>query len=66
MNVPVAAAAVVAIVSVEPCPAVTDAGLNVALTPEGNPLSDRLTVRAVPEVTCVLTAYVALDPATTV
>jgi hypothetical protein len=66
VNVPVAAAAVVAIVSVDPCPAVTDAGLNVGLAPEGSPLADRLTVRAVPETSCVFTAYVVLEPATTV
>jgi len=65
VNVPVAAAAVVAMVSVEPSPAVTDAGSNVALAPEGRPLADRLTVRAVPDATCVLTANVVLDPAST-
>jgi len=66
VNVPTAAAPVVAMVRVEPCPAVTDAGLKDALAPEGNPLAERLTVRAVPEVTWVLTAYVVFEPATTV
>src|SRR5438876_3085491 len=66
VNVPIAADAVVAIVSVEPCPAVTDAGSNVALAPEDSPLADRLTVRAVPDATWVVTAYVVLEPATIV
>src|SRR5438093_7110806 len=63
VNVPVAAAAVVAMVSVEPSPAVTDAGSNVALAPEGRPLADRLTVRAVPDATCVQTANGGPEPA---
>lgn len=66
VNVPIAAAPVVAMVSVEPWPAVTDAGLNVALAPEGRPVADRLTTRAVPDTTCVLTANVVLEPATTI
>jgi len=66
VNVPRAADAVVAIERVEPCPAVTDAGLNVALEPEDRPSADRVTVRAVPDATWVLTANVVLDPATTV
>ncbi|TME29942.1 MAG: hypothetical protein E6I66_10500 [Chloroflexi bacterium] len=66
VNVPIAADAVVPIVSVELCPAVTSAGLNVALAPEGSPLANRLTVRAVPDATCVLTVYVVLEPATIV
>src|SRR5438552_638882 len=65
VNVPTAATEVVAMVSVEPCPAVTDAGSNVAPAPDGNPLAERLTVRAVPATTCVLTAYVVLEPVTT-
>jgi hypothetical protein len=66
VNVPSAAPAVVAMVRVEPCPAVTDAGLKVALVPEGSPLADRLTVRGIPEIAWVLTAYVVLEPTTTV
>lgn len=66
VNVPRAADAVVAIERVEPCPAVTEAGLNVALAPEGSPSADRVTARAVPDATSVLTANVVLDPATTV
>jgi hypothetical protein len=66
VDVPTAADVVVAIVSVELCPAVTDAGLNVAVAPEGSPLADRVTVRAVPETSCVLIANVVLEPATTV
>ena len=62
---PVAVGAVVAMVSVEPCPAVTDAGLNVAPAPAGNPVAERVTVRAVPDATCVPIAYVVLEPATT-
>ncbi|MDP9274723.1 MAG: hypothetical protein M3O99_03905 [Chloroflexota bacterium] len=65
VDVPIAADVVV-IVRVEPCPAVTEAGLNVAVTPDGSPLADRLTVRAVPDATTVLTANVVLEPATTV
>jgi hypothetical protein len=66
VDVPTAAEVVVAIVSVELWPAVTDAGLNVALAPEGSPLAERVTVRAVPDTTRVLTANVVLEPATTV
>jgi hypothetical protein len=66
VDVPTAADVVVAIVSVELCPAVTDAGLNVALAPKGSPLAERVTVRAVPDTTSVLTANVVLEPATTV
>ena len=66
VNVPIAVDDVVAMLSVEPCPARRDAGSNVALAPEGSPLDDRVTVRAVPEATCVLTANVVVDPATTV
>lgn len=66
LNVPVAADAVVDTVSVELCPAVTDVGLKVALAPEGNPVAERLTLRAVPAVTRVVTVYVALEPWITV
>jgi hypothetical protein len=66
VDVPTAADVVVAIESVELCPAVTDAGLNVAVAPEDSPLADRVTVRAVPETSCVLIANVVLEPATTV
>jgi len=65
VNVPTAATEVVAMVSVEPCPAVTDAGSNVAPAPDGSPLAERLTVRGVPDRTWVLTAYVVLEPVTT-
>ena len=65
-NVPGAATAVVDTVSVELCPAVTEAGLKLALAPEGNPVTVRMTVRAVPAATNVPTAYVVLDPCTTV
>ena len=54
-NVPVAAAAAVDTVSVEVCPAVTEAGLKLALAPDGNPVAERLTGRAAPAVACVLT-----------
>ena len=40
-------------VSVELAPAVTELGLKLALAPDGSPLSDRLTVWALPEVTAV-------------
>jgi len=66
VDVPIAADVVVTIVSIEPCPAVTDAGLNVALAPDGSPVAERVTVRAVPDTTCVLTENVVLEPATTV
>src|SRR5437773_771307 len=66
VDVPAAAAAVVVTVSVALCPAVTAAGANAPLAPAGSPLIDRLTERAVPEVTCVSTRYVVLEPWTTV
>ena len=65
-NVPVAAVAVVDTVSVELSPAVTEAGLKLALAPEGNPVAERLTVRAVPAATRVPTVYVVLEPWATV
>lgn len=40
--------------------------MNVALAPEGNPVAVRLTGRAAPAVTDVLTVYVVLEPWTTV
>jgi hypothetical protein len=40
--------------------------LNVALVAEGSPLADKLTVCAIPDATCVLTANVVLEPTTTV
>src|SRR2546423_970227 len=64
--VPVAAVVVVAIVRTELPPAFTDAGLKVPVAPAPSPLTDKLTVRAVPDATCVLTAYVVLEPWTTV
>jgi len=65
-NVPVAAVAVVDTVSVDLCPAVTEAGLKVALAPAGKPVAERVTARGAPAVVCVLTVYVALEPWTTV
>ena len=65
-NVPVAAVAVVDTVSVELCPAVTEAGLNVALAPAGRPVAERFTGREAPAVAWVLTVYVVLEPWTTV
>jgi hypothetical protein len=65
-NVPVAVVVVVVTVRIELPPAVTDAGENAPLVPEGNPVTDRLSVWADPDVTWVLTVYVALEPWTTV
>jgi len=65
VNVPVAAVVVVAMVRTELPPAVTAAGLKEPVAPAGIPLTERLTVRAVPEVTCVFTVYVVLEPWTT-
>jgi hypothetical protein len=45
---------------------VTEAGLKLALAPAGNPVAARLTARAVPAVTDVLTVYAVLEPWTTV
>ena len=66
VDVAMVADVVVTTVSVEPCPAVTDAGLNVALAPVGSPVAESVTIRAVPDTTCVLTENVVLEPATTV
>src|SRR5439155_5997533 len=66
VDVPVAAVVVVVTASVALCPAVTAVGMNAALAPAGSPLIDRLTERAVPDVTCVSTVYVVLEPWTTV
>src|SRR5438034_148401 len=65
-KVPVTAASVVATVRVEAPPAMTDGGANAPVAPEGSPVTVRLTVSAAPEVTCVVTAYVVLDPWATV
>jgi hypothetical protein len=65
-NVPVGVVVVVATVRVEVPLAMTDAGVNAPVAPEGNPVIERLTVWAVPEVTCVVTPYAALDPWATV
>ena len=65
VDVPVAAVVVVVTVRIELCPAVMAAGANVALAPAGSPPIDSVTVRAVPELTCVSTLYVVLDPWTT-
>jgi len=64
-NVPVAAVVVVDTVSVELCPARTEAGAKLALAPAGNPEAERLTVRAAPVVTNVVTVYVVVEPWTT-
>jgi hypothetical protein len=44
---------------------VTEVGLKLALAPAGSPAAARLTGRAVPAVTNVLTVYVVLEPWTT-
>jgi hypothetical protein len=44
---------------------VTEVGLKLALAPAGNPVAARLTARAVPAVTNVLTVYLVLEPWTT-
>ncbi len=54
-KIPVAAVAVVDTVSVELWPARTEAGAKLALAPADNPEAERLTVRATPDVTNVLT-----------
>ena len=66
VNTPVVAVVMVATVKVALCPAVTAAGRNVPVAPAGSPPSDRLTVRAVPEVSCVATVYDVPDPWTIV
>src|SRR5206468_11840707 len=66
VNVPVAAVDVAAMVRTELPPAVTEAGLKVPVAPAASPLTDRLTVPAGPDVACVLTVYVVLEPWTTV
>jgi len=66
VNVPAAALVDVATASVEPPPAETVDGLNVAVAPAGTPLTDRTTGRELPAVACVLTVYVVLAPCTTV
>ena len=65
-TVPAGVAAVVEMVRIELPPALTDAGLKVPVAPAGNPLTERLTERAAPDVACVLTVYVVLEPRTTV
>ncbi|MDP9274722.1 MAG: hypothetical protein M3O99_03900 [Chloroflexota bacterium] len=40
--------------------------MKLALAPEGRPVAERLTARAVPAVTNVLTVYVVLEPCATV
>src|SRR5205823_15013405 len=65
VNVPVAAVVVVAMVRTELPPAVTDVGLNEPAAPVPSPLTERVTVCAVPDATCVLTVYVVLEPWTT-
>src|SRR2546426_1176459 len=66
LNVPVAAVVVVAIVRTELPPAFTDAGLKLPVAPAPSPLMERLTERGAPDVACVLTLYVVLEPLTTV
>ena len=57
---------VVAMVRTELPPAVTDAGLKEPVAPAPSPLADKVTVRAMPDATCVLTVYTVLEPWTTV
>src|SRR5439155_1105908 len=66
VNVPVAAVDVAAMVRTELPPALTDAGLNEPVAPAAKPLTERLTGRAAPDVACVLTVYVVLEPLETV
>jgi hypothetical protein len=65
-NVPVGVPLVVATVNVDVPPAVTEAGAKVSVAPEGNPVIERFTVWAVPDVTWVVTMNVVLAPWTTV
>ena len=65
-TVPAGVAVVVETVRTELPPALTDAGLKVPVAPAGRPLTERLTGRGAPEVACVLTVYVVLEPLTTV
>ena len=65
-DVPVGVVVVVETVRVDEPPARTDAGAKVPVAPEGNPVIEKLTAWAVPEVTCVVTLYVALEPWVTV
>ena len=64
VDVPGLAVAPTLRVSVEVVPAVTDAGANEPVTPEGAPLNDIATDCQDPDVTFVLTATVADDPCT--
>src|SRR5207249_388780 len=64
-TVPAGVAVVVEIVRTELPPALTDAGLNVPVAPAGRPVTERLTGRAAPDVACVLTVYVVLEPLAT-
>jgi hypothetical protein len=65
VNVPAAVVDVVATERIELPPAVTDGGLNVPVAPAGSPLTERLTVCALPDVTAVVTVYDTLEPWTT-
>ena len=62
---PIWAVLVVATVSVELTPAWTDAGLNVPVAPAGNPLTENVTGRALPDATVVFTVNVVFAPCTT-
>src|SRR5436190_45563 len=66
VKLPTAAVAVVATVSTDDPPDVTDAGSNVPAAPAGRPLTDRLTVCADPDTTCVVTEKVVVPPCTRV
>ena len=46
-------------------PAVTDAGTNTAVAPDGKPVPARAIVSALPETTEVVTVVVAVDPTVT-
>src|SRR6266545_1710659 len=66
MAVPLAAEAVVVTVMVAVPPAVTDAGVKLAVTPAGAPDADSATGCAVPDTTAVDTVTVVDEPAVTV
>jgi hypothetical protein len=60
--VPAGVEAAVAMVSVEDAPEVTEAGLKLAVAPDGRPEADNVTDSAEPEVTAVPIDTVAEEP----
>jgi hypothetical protein len=60
--VPGTVEAATATASVEPAPAVTDAGVNEAVAPAGSPVAENVIVWAAPLVTAVEMEYDALPP----